>query len=1305
MSYGLGQKTKSHKLFLILLLLIAGVAALLFVTLASLPTLLSSNWGKKRLIAFFKSSYGVDVQCERFSLRWFGHQEITDLKVIDPKSKTLFTCDIIKTEATLLDILLKKRIGHLYFDRPYLEVYPALFSFFTPALPPIEMHRASLGALSMPAWRLSFPYTGTLNCTYGKISLIAEGIDPIVFDAITANLENSPKENRVSCHLACVTLQKGIEGSIHADASCSGVHTPNPFLKIQAEMTQLPVRGIDELLFVLQPRYRGLLVNALGETANANVQASSSSGNIDIDLTANSPLCTAAVALSTENNMLTLKKPGSFSLNITPNFFASLTALMPERSSLRLTKPGKIQGTINAYSSPLPQKTGDLWQASVDADISSASPLAFEYERTPVLLDSLSLNVNSVNKPGMFHCNANASLTSSDKAARCTAQASVDATTHRASYSVDAVDLPAGLIGTLAGMPSLGDILGPTLTLKAAWKNTGENTLRVSASSPFLTLQEAAFTLDGQCSLQSPVAFTYTLIPETLRKFRDTIALEQPVTAKGRLNTLTFPFEGAFADKMRCDAEIVADSINLKGKIPLALEHFQGQLSIHGLNRMGLSFTSDRAGAQILAKYEPKNDRLTFLQTLNFYAALDNPLLHAFIDTQASLVAPTQFKLSIDPFSCTLKAFSLPATLLKATATLDPCSIVPFAGAPPVALQDIQLPLQWDPKRKTAQLGLSCRVREKEGTAMGSLSLQASLSDLQWDKLENATLNATLDMQQLPSAFLDALGGQALFSTLLGPQFSTALKLQSTKTSQNIGWTLTSPLLNVKGAFVDDGKRLALAGSPLQIQWTLTPAGYAALDKQLAGQQKIKAGFELKEPTVFQLTLSEFSLPLAPKASTSPLDRLPTPNFDLSLLNCVGKGNNPSLFFFDSGSQELFPITDLDFSFNKIQGQAPLSIASSAQIAKTGSISLKATVEQLFDEKGAISWERLSSQIALQIKSFPSRILDLFARLKGRTDYPFSKLLGSSLNASLQAKIQNLSGPLSLNVNSPSMRFSLDGSLQKGTLQLTSPIYAQMKISKEMSTLFLSEVNPLSLSYFYSESPITLEIPAQGFSLPLHPFDKGRMSIPTARIELGKVACRNEGNVNIALGLLKTKQFEKNKEVLLWFAPMDLHIQAGTLNMERTEILLAETFDVALWGKVLLVDNYVDMILGITASALNEAFGIKDLPSDYVITIPIKGPADNVQINSKTATAKIALLLAGQQKDLSNSIKKNPAGAILGGLMQQMSKMPDNERVPPAKHPFPWERGKTGMREVSTEKKRHFKRDEKPLKQILKVLR
>ena len=131
----------------------------------------------------------------------------------------------------------------------------------------------------------------------------------------------------------------------------------------------------------------------------------------------------------------------------------------------------------------------------------------------------------------------------------------------------------------------------------------------------------------------------------------------------------------------------------------------------------------------------------------------------------------------------------------------------------------------------------------------------------------------------------------------------------------------------------------------------------------------------------------------------------------------------------------------------------------------------------------------------------------------------------------------------------------------------------------------------------------------------------------------------------------------------------------------------------------------------VTLPTLEKAFGIQGLPKGYVLTLPMKGPLNNVKIDSSKATSKIALLLAWQHRGLANdALGGGPAGAFAGELLGKLATLPDkNAKVPPAKHPFPWEEGKSRSKKATSDrsegKKRYFKGNEKPLKQILKVIR
>jgi hypothetical protein len=234
---------------------------------------------------------------------------------------------------------------------------------------------------------------------------------------------------------------------------------------------------------------------------------------------------------------------------------------------------------------------------------------------------------------------------------------------------------------------------------------------------------------------------------------------------------------------------------------------------------------------------------------------------------------------------------------------------------------------------------------------------------------------------------------------------------------------------------------------------------------------------------------------------------------------------------------------------------------------------------------------------------------------------------------------------------------------------------------------------------------MTLNVENQGFSLPLLPWNIEKANIAHMRIEVGKLVCRNQGNIHTALGLLKLGQFSNSKDLRLWFAPMDLSLSGGVIQCERTEILVADSIEIATWGEVSLPKNQVDAVLGLTAQALSKAFGITGMPENYVLQIPMRGPIDDVEIDTKKATAKVALLLAAQNASSAGNLFGGQTGGIVGGIIGQLAKLPDiNSSAPPAKHPFPWEQNSPSP-QAPKKRKNAIRPGDKPLKQLLKLLK
>ncbi len=702
---------------------------------------------------------------------------------------------------------------------------------------------------------------------------------------------------------------------------------------------------------------------------------------------------------------------------------------------------------------------------------------------------------------------------------------------------------------------------------------------------------------------------------------------------------------------LQFEASVHASTLPLFGK---TLSHVKGTLQAQTLSHISLQVDSDELHARTEGNIDLSTHSFSLIQPLTAEATLDLPFL----------VGPAPVQLVINPF-----AASLHDPLQGAITGQLFCKEAELATAEtPISVQNTLLPFQWDPTAQRLLVQFSSQL-----PPTGSIKGQGTLI--------GKHLRASLQCKDLATELLDLLSRKPYISALLGASISGECDLDHTPGMQTLSLQLTSPLLACKASLVKDQSGVRIR-SITPARWQITPESYPLLDRLLT--QERQPHFALIEPTTFTLSSLDLYIP-------HPLE--------LNALEIIAGITNPGLNFLDKSSKEVISLSAFNGSIYKKGGQTPLTLSldGTATAAKSGSFLCSVKTDLIGD------LSQLTLDIDLQAKQFPCKILDLCARAAGTVHPPFGALLGPTFQLSLKTHLQAFNGPLSLSLSSPTSQAELSGHLEAGTLILDQPLYAQLLITQEASRGILREVNPLDLSAFYTTSPVILQIPKAGSLLPLYPWAPEKLNIPEATLELGKITCRNEGNVNITLGLLKSKQFNKDQDLTLWFAPIDLSIRKGMVDVERTEILIADTFDICAWGKVDLVKEYVDMTLGLTAPTLAQAFGIKGLPENYVLTLPMKGKMDNVQINTGKATAKVALLLAWQNKDLAGQFG-GTAGAFAGELLGAIATLPDaNAKIPPPKHPFPWEMGRS--KEPLPRSKKRFKTSDKPLKQLFKVIR
>jgi hypothetical protein len=94
-----------------------------------------------------------------------------------------------------------------------------------------------------------------------------------------------------------------------------------------------------------------------------------------------------------------------------------------------------------------------------------------------------------------------------------------------------------------------------------------------------------------------------------------------------------------------------------------------------------------------------------------------------------------------------------------------------------------------------------------------------------------------------------------------------------------------------------------------------------------------------------------------------------------------------------------------------------------------------------------------------------------------------------------------------------------------------------------------------------------------------------------------------------------------------------------------------------------LIRDNIQMVIGLSGTALSRALEIRGLDKDAMVQIPVKGTISNFRIDSSKATTKIGALVAQSTK--------GPEGIVIGTVLDMVNGKEGNV-PPPTTNPLPW---------------------------------
>lgn len=582
-------------------------------------------------------------------------------------------------------------------------------------------------------------------------------------------------------------------------------------------------------------------------------------------------------------------------------------------------------------------------------------------------------------------------------------------------------------------------------------------------------------------------------------------------------------------------------------------------------------------------------------------------------------------------------------------------------------------------KTTFSKLGLSLRIHETEklpsfhlhclvaqGTHTGQIMAETNAAE---EEIGNAGGTGTsvvpfvdwkASFKNIPLNGFDQLLGlwhpqfKGALTAGLGTELNLSMSGQLTRSELSIKGDLNTPQLSAQFSAKTENEALSLA-APVPISFSLTENAWNYFTRHISFLP-----IKLNTPISMTVNLRSLSIPMLSDSLKFA---------DLSQTSYQADVYIPELLFYTLPENKPIFLSNVKGTYEKTKTNnvIPFSIFSEASFAeKRLPEHAQIDFEGTLPKAGSLLNE-FHPSLKLQARNLPIDSLSLAFIPRSNDREKLLALLGHQANLSFEFDFDPKNSPFNANIFSSHSHILIVGKVNEKNITLTAPLAAELKVTPELSRLLLKDVNPLLVSAIGSERPIKLLIQHQGVSIPIHPFDLNKLTVPHANLDLGKIFFKNGGPLNAIVDLLKLKNLAALPEIVVWFTPLHFHIADGSVTVDRMDGLIEDHFLIATWGRINLADDEVRMHLGIPGESLQAAFGLSKLPDDYMLQLSLLGSTSDLSIDWAQASKEITKLII---QDTGTK-----PGKFLGSLLNLLDNLSEEKASPPppAPRPYPWE--------------------------------
>lgn len=1241
----------------------ASIIFLGLVALSILPSAVSTSWGKSQFLNIVNSQIPGNFQMQAINASWFGNQALQGIKLKDPSGNTVVTINKVFTSASLFDIL----FGRI--NEGDIEIAGLDLTLIEEKSGFTNLHKA-LGERYLPHPFYTVPATSSPNPL------------TIILSDVNAKGHFNLLDESMSLLMKGRTKQGDIIGQFEVDASLVGDHlkTMHPS-GVSIKIRNFPVALIDHIMTIKEPQLAGISHAALGDTLDVAVQQEFSPDGVHFVIGAKSPTLNASLSGEVKAGVLTLNQPGLATLTLMPEFVTRLKKVKGDILPVSLLSPVQADIVINHLSIPLTFFSNPPIGGNVDPVLSASLSIgetdlkgaAFD---EPIILKKLEAALKAPEKSQVFNLQIQGEAIQDGNPIQIKLDATVDKPQNiqniiqsikkRTEMQMKVKGAPTAFLDHVLGLsPTLVNLFGAQAAVNILTTSTnGQAQVQLAMDSEKLSVPGMKWNVGNQLTLAQETSIRYRIDPSLIAKYLDVdqlpASLQKDVWLDVKLNKMVLPTSLANRDGF-IDVEISASPA-----VPLNI-HLAALIK----DNYFLQLTSP-----IEASYTIMPENLK---------ALDSPL---------ALVEPAKLHLEVDPFPSPIDIRDFITShfanlQLSGQVYLDSLTL---ATQRQVTIQNLAFPWIINGHAKRIDIGLkgSTQIANLKGILNGQVIITQWLDSIGNLSFESAKAITKIKLEKLPTEFIQAFSDQPLLVSLIGPSIDLMLngnfELGPPITgAMDIG--LQANLLEGNLALMLDGNKISLQNpsNPITVNATLTPERFHSL-RMMLNSQVAHELLTLLEPARLTARIQDLSVPLNmdPESSATVLKG----QLNIDKLHISENVHNKIAL-----EQIALNIETHDIA-KEISFQLNANETSDADAISPLVISGK--MDNFLTDSGQINKQDLSVKLEAKSNALPVSLLCKAVGIEEDARHKIEALLGKTIKTDVDLELKQMNGPIHAKFQGSNGNVSLDGQLTNGVLTLHKPFTVEVTVTPQLGKSILEDVLPILAGVISSEQPLKITVSPEDFSLPIGDIEPDNIQIGMAKIELGKMTFKNDSQIGNIFALLRPSH---NVPLTVWFTPLYLQMKDGKVSLQRMDMLVMDLYPLALWGKINLIKDKVDMRIGLTATALEHALNIQGLESDYMMQLPFTGTLGNAAIDKGRATGRISSLVAQSMGNTQGLLIGTVLGIASGNLME--------EKPPaPTTNPLPWDTltsssGQSTKSKDHAEKKQSHRKSRKDAKKNL----